>query len=82
VTIPLAFRQAASANPGPDVMKELRDEFRLLRLLPRIVNDIHRLFGEGEVADRWDINDLYLWSSTGDLIASGPNQDRRAPGTR
>ena len=82
VTIPLAFRQAASANPGPDVMKALRDEFRLLRLLPRIVNDIHRLFGEEEVADRWDINDLYLWSSTGDFIDSGHNQDRRAPGTR
>ncbi len=79
-TIPLAFRQATSMNPGNDVMRALRDEFRLLRLLPRIVDDLYRLFDEEPSDSRWQLDDLYLWGKDGVWVESGFNLDARGGG--
>lgn len=46
ITIPLAFSLAASEQPDRQARLQLRDEFRLLRLLPTIVNDIQSLFDD------------------------------------
>jgi CRISPR-associated protein Cas1 len=79
VTIPLAFRQAKSANPGRDVMRSLRDDFTLLRLLPRIVDDLHNLFEvhDDGVSSGWDINPLSLWGSDGELVEAEYNRHGR-----
>jgi CRISPR-associated protein Cas1 len=77
VTIPLAFAQWRSDEPGRDVMKALRDNFRLLRLLPRIVDDIQFLLGTGNTEDEWDINDLHLWGSDGATVVAGDNWEGR-----
>lgn len=74
VVIPLAFRQSNSNSPGPDVMRALRDDFRLLRLLPRIVDDIHRIFDMEPVVDDWDVNDLSLWGTGGLLVEAEHNR--------
>jgi CRISPR-associated protein Cas1 len=72
-TIPLAFTQANSDSPGRDVMRALRENFRLLRLLPRMVDDIHFLLGAGDTQQEWDVNDLYLWGPDGATVAAGNN---------
>lgn len=79
ITIPLAFQQKHSEAPGPDVMRALRDDFRLLRLLPRIVDDIHTLLDVDSPADDegWDLNELSLWGSGGDLIPAEHNRHLR-----
>lgn len=79
VTIPLAFKQAKSTNPGRDVMHALRTELTLLRLLPRIVDDIYRLFDEqpNDQEWEWDLMPLSLWGSSGQLIAAEHNRHGR-----
>lgn len=77
VTLPAAFRCAGSANPGRDVMYALRDDFRLLRILPRIVNDIQELFGDGSDATDWDVDELSLWNNAGKQIIAGWNRHGR-----
>jgi CRISPR-associated protein Cas1 len=81
ITIPLAFRQVKSAAPGATVMEELRDDFRLLRLLPRIVDDVHRLLSvEPEAVGEWDEKALSLWGSGGMLVPAGHNRHGRDEG--
>lgn len=74
VVIPLAFKQSNSTSPGSDVMRALRDEFRLLRLLPRVVDDIHRIFDIKPSEDDWEVNDLSLWGTGGLLVDAGHNR--------
>lgn len=74
VTVPLAFKLVESSNPGRDVMYELRDEFRLLRLLPRIVDDIHELMGVTSGTTDWEVDELSLWNSHGKQILAGWNR--------
>lgn len=73
VTIPLAFAQRKSNDPGRDVMMALRENFRLLRLLPRIVDDIHSLLGINDDEEDWDVNDLHLWGPNGKMVPAGDN---------
>jgi CRISP-associated protein Cas1 len=73
-TIPLAFRQVEAVDPRRDVMRALRDEFMLLRLLPQIVDDLHILFGEQSGREDWDLNELYLWDENRVGIAAGWNR--------
>lgn len=64
ITIPLAFSLAASANPERDARHRLRDQFRLLKLMPAIVTDIQRLLDpsttiehrepDSEITSLWD----------------------------
>ena len=67
------------ANPGRDVMRSLRDDFTLLRLLPRIVDDLHNLFEvhDDGVSSGWDINPLSLWGSDGELVEAEYNRHGR-----
>lgn len=77
VTVPLAFKQLNSTTPGRDVMRALREEFVLLKLLPRIVDDIHRVLDielpEGD-GTGWEVDFLSLWGSGGALVAAGHNR--------
>lgn len=80
VTVPLAFKQLNSESPGRDVMRALRDEFVLLRLLPRIVDDVHRVLSidlPDEGADDWQVDFLSLWGSDGSMVAAGHNRHGR-----
>lgn len=43
VTLPLAFSLHASTDPEREARQRLRDQFRLLKLLPTIINDIQLL---------------------------------------
>jgi hypothetical protein len=62
-------------------MEELRDDFRLLRLLPRIVDDVHRLLSvEPEAVGEWDEKALSLWGSGGMLVPAGHNRHGRDEG--
>ncbi len=64
VTVPLAFSLSTSAQPERDVRRKLRDEFRLLKLMPTIVADVQRLLDPdstpkqrqpaAEVTSLWD----------------------------
>ncbi|MFC6154794.1 type I-E CRISPR-associated endonuclease Cas1e [Nocardioides yefusunii] len=81
ISVPLAFKQLNSANPGRDVMRALRDEFRLLRLLPRIVDDLHRVLDvdlpDEEAHPDWDVDVLSLWGSSGEIVLAGHNRHGR-----
>lgn len=80
VTIPLAFKQLNSGNPGRSAMAHLRDEFRLLRLVPRIVDDIYRVLAvDLPDADdtEWDVDSLSLWGTDGITVAAGHNRHGR-----
>jgi CRISPR-associated protein Cas1 len=44
ITVPLAFSLHNSTTPERDTRRRLRDQFRLLKLLPRIVTDVHGVF--------------------------------------
>lgn len=65
ITIPLAFSLHNSTDPGRDATIALRDKLTLIRILPRIVDDIHDILDLDRHHDddpEWDINDLFLWS--------------------
>lgn len=75
VTIPLAFSLHGSVNPGRDATIALREKFSLLKLMPRIVDDIFDLLVPDRIAGesgRWDIDELFLWSPES-TVESGPN---------
>ena len=78
VTIPLAFSLHDSDDPGNDAMRKLRDQFCLLRLIPRMVDDIYELLDEdiGQSGE-WDVDELFLWGTNG-LVQSGQNFDTSA----
>ncbi|MGW4412317.1 type I-E CRISPR-associated endonuclease Cas1e [Nonomuraea sp. NPDC004702] len=48
VTIPLAFSLAASHNPEREARTRLREEFRLLKLMPAIITDIQKMIAPGQ----------------------------------
>lgn len=74
---PLCFSLKDVPNVEFEVMTSLRDQFRLLRLLPRMVDDIHSLMGvtDEDDEDEWEVNALSLWAESG-LVVSGPNYGR------
>lgn len=75
VTIPLAFSLRNSENPGRAVTSALRKQFMLLKLLPRVVDDIYEVLEvdqpDSDDSD-WQINELFLWGPDGDVL-SGNN---------
>jgi CRISPR-associated protein Cas1 len=80
MTIPLAFSLWRSEDAGRDVMHALRKNFRLLRLLPRIVDDVYELLGhrpDPDQDDGWSIETLNLWAPSG-LVVAGVNYADRA----
>ncbi|NAS22184.1 type I-E CRISPR-associated endonuclease Cas1 [Herbidospora sp. NEAU-GS84] len=50
-TIPLAFSLAGSMKPERDARLHLREEFRLIRLMPSIVSDIQRMIAPEAAGD-------------------------------
>lgn len=65
ITIPVAFAAKDAVNPGQEVNRALRDNMRLVRLLPRIVDDILELLhmpSPSQDGDDWDVDDIWLWS--------------------
>lgn len=75
VTVPLAFTLHASDDPEPAVRRKLRDEFRLLRLLPRIVRDIQTLLDPDlkRPDDDPDNELLSLWDPEVGALPAGVN---------
>lgn len=85
LTIPLAFSLHDSTKPGPDAMARLRADFKLIKLLPRIITDIHDLLGVALGDDDssptfdstdWTIDSLKLWGPNATVLA-GDNYDQR-----
>lgn len=74
---PLCFSLKDETNVEFAVMGALRDKFRLLRLLPRMVDDIYALMGVHDEDDQedWEVNELSLWAESG-LVESGTNHGR------
>lgn len=74
---PLCFSLKGEPNTEFAVMAALREQFRLLRLLPRMVDDIHALMGldDDDDPDGWEINELSLWAQSG-VVEAGHNYGR------
>lgn len=75
VTIPLAFSLRKSTDPGREVTSALRKQFTLMKLLPRIVDDIYEVLETeqpGSDDDDWQVNELFLWGPNGQVL-SGNN---------
>ncbi len=49
--LPTAFSLARSDNPHRDIRRQLRDDLRLLRLVPRMIRDIHYVLGDDSTPD-------------------------------
>jgi CRISPR-associated protein Cas1 len=79
VTIPLAFALHADSNPEQAARTRLREEFRLIRLLPTIVRDIQRLLDldrepdDDEPTDRATVPMVNLWDPELGSIPAGVN---------
>jgi CRISPR-associated protein Cas1 len=77
VTIPLAFSLHNAHDPERQARLALRDEFRLLRLLPRIVTDIQGLLDPHASWDREttsrDSTLVSLWDPDIGLLPGGVN---------
>src|SRR5690606_1689999 len=62
VTVPLAFSLHASTDPERMARLRLREDFRLLRLIPRIITDVYKVLdlpvsdspGPPALIDLWD----------------------------
>jgi CRISP-associated protein Cas1 len=74
-TIPLAFSLHNSTRPEQDARRKLRDQFRLFRLLPRIVTDIQQVldpdFGIDQLDRRPDL--VHLWDPELGELPAGVN---------
>jgi CRISPR-associated protein Cas1 len=77
VSAPLAFSLHKSKTADRDARYRLRDDFRLLRLIPRMVDDIYQVLGipRKERPERGDIVDL--WDPEGN-VPSGVNYGEEA----
>jgi CRISPR-associated protein Cas1 len=81
ITIPLAFGLHDSARPELDVRRRLREEFRLFRLLPRIVNDIQHVLDPDSAAGQLDRNPdlVHLWDPDLGELPAGVNYGTEEP---
>ncbi|MGO4612979.1 type I-E CRISPR-associated endonuclease Cas1e [Nocardia sp. 2YAB30] len=75
VTVPLAFSLHASDDPERDARRKLRDEFRLLKLMPEIITSIQQVIDPetaGKLPDRVD-DITHLWDPTLGALPAGTN---------
>jgi CRISPR-associated protein Cas1 len=81
ITIPLAFSQHSSARPEQEVRRRLREEFRLFKLLPRIVTDIQQILDPQSSPDQPDRSpDLVrLWDPELGELPAGVNYADEEP---
>lgn len=62
-SIPLAFAVRNHANPPAEALRRLRESITLIKLIPKIVHDIHDTLNTplDTGPDDWDIDTLNLW---------------------
>lgn len=80
-TIPAAFSVKDSKDPGADVLRMLRINFGLIRIIPRMLNDIDDILGmtpeddpnSDYDPDDWLVDEIRLWGETG-TVEGGFNQ--------
>jgi CRISPR-associated protein Cas1 len=79
-TIPLAFALHNSTNPEQEARRKLRDGFRLIKLLPRIITDIQTLLtpvtsteGPDTAPDRHSVDMVHLWDPKLGVLPAGVN---------
>jgi CRISPR-associated protein Cas1 len=75
LTIPLAFALHASTDPERTARTRLREEFRLLRLLPTIVTDIQNLLDldAEDVREDPSVDMVHLWDPEIGQVPAGVN---------
>lgn len=78
LTLPLAFSLHSSDNPEQAARRRFREDLRLLRLLPRIVQDIQTLLTPGALPDpdrneRRDAHMVHLWDPQAGILPAGVN---------
>jgi CRISP-associated protein Cas1 len=75
MTIPLAFAQHSATKPEQAVRRHLREQFRLFRLLPRIVTDIQYLLDPRTDHTQDDRNTqmVHLWDPELGELPAGVN---------
>lgn len=74
VTVPLAFSLGSSTNPEREVRRRLRDQFRLLKLLPQIVTDIQSLLDPAAASEGQPGAELLsLWDPDAGALPAGVN---------
>lgn len=75
-TIPLAFSLAGSANPEREARTGLRDEFRLIKLMPSIITDIQKMIAPDDArnaADAQTADIVHLWDPELGSLPAGVN---------
>lgn len=70
VTIPLAFSLKGHADPYNAALRALRDELKMVRLLPEIVDDIDTVLGTDVSDAEWTTDALQLWGPAGEVEAT------------
>ena len=75
VTIPLAFKMEKSDDPERAVRRKLREEFRLFKLMPKVVADIQELLDPDSKSneDEAETELLSLWDPDAGALPSGVN---------
>jgi CRISPR-associated protein Cas1 len=75
VTIPLAFKMHASDDPERAVRRKLREEFRLYRLMPKVVGHIQELLDPKAKSneDELETDLLSLWDPDAGALPAGVN---------
>src|SRR5690606_40705349 len=87
---PLAFALHNSDNPEQQARRRFREDLRLLRLLPRIVQDVQSLLTpphttttdtdtDEEHSERRDVRMVHLWAPPNGVLPAGVNYARAEP---
>lgn len=82
-TLPLAFALHSSDNPEQQARRRFREDLRLLRLLPRIVQDVQSLLTpphttttddtDEQHSERRDVRMVHLWDPKTGALPAGVN---------
>ncbi|MFF4827937.1 type I-E CRISPR-associated endonuclease Cas1e [Streptomyces sp. NPDC001312] len=84
-TLPLAFALHQSTNPEQEARRRFREDLRLLRLLPSIVQDVQSLLTperaqtsgadaeEEDHSERRDVQMVHLWDPKAGVLPAGIN---------
>jgi CRISPR-associated protein Cas1 len=77
VTIPLAFALAGSTQPERDARVRLREEFRLIKLMPGVVTDIQKMIAPDQEAqhlpEAQTADIVHLWDPELGRLPAGVN---------
>ncbi|MGW0969888.1 type I-E CRISPR-associated endonuclease Cas1e [Streptomyces sp. NPDC002516] len=90
-TLPLAFALHQSSNPEQEARRRFREDLRLLRLLPRIVQDVQTLLASGgaqpsgdaadeaDLPENRDVEMVHLWDPKAGVLPAGVNYAEGGP---